>query len=725
VIEPASEGAVTGSGVAAVSARILSGQAATSGGVNVARDAENIYTGPVYQLAYRQQPPQNPLETPRIVELRGRRHRRDFTGRGDELARLGELLSADDSGPVVLQGLGGVGKTQLAVEYAHAQRDNFDVIWTVRADAPSSTGPASVVDQDYAQLASALRLPEAVEPDLGILTAAVRRWFSSHGRWLLLIDNVDTPVTIDAIEELLPSTIVGGQVLITSRLNGWPPGYLRLAVRELDTESGSQLLLAATGSSDVATARQVAIDLGGLPLALTHVAGYLRATGDSIARYRQLFHQHGLDLLSSTSGLGSRHERTVTTTWTVSITNIREQSPGAAGLLDLLAYLAPDAIPRALLIENAADDSSVSADPASLSSSSGPMESGEADTADTAAVADGNDQTETAQSASFQDEMMAVLAPLDELGDDLALNDAIALLTRYSLLQATPDSVAVHRLVQAVVRANHSQASRTAYATAAAALLLDDLPPLDPAYWSTYQALLPHLLAAADHASRLPGDEPVTLMGRHAALWLLIAAGHYQRERAQFAAARNTHNRAMVLAEQLLDPDSPDFATVLGAFSRTLNDLGEPAAARLLAERAVLINEAHFGPDHAEVAATVNNLGMVLVSLGEYAAARPMLERAVQLAETLYGPDQPHTLAPLGNLGMALMSLGEYAAARPLLERAVQLAEAVYGPDHPQALGPANNLGMVLVNLGEYAAARPLLERAVQLAEAIYGPDHP
>jgi tetratricopeptide (TPR) repeat protein len=712
---------VTGSGVAAVAAKILSGQAATSGGINVGRDAGEIYTGPVYQFARQQGRAQQPFETPRVIELRGRRHRRDFTGRQDELGRLSELLSADDSGPVVLQGLGGVGKTQLAVEYVHAHRDRFDVIWMVRADALSSAGGASVMDQDYAQLASALRLPEADESDLGILIAAVRRWLSSHSRWLLLIDNVDSQAGIDAVEELLPSIATGGQMLITSRLTGWPPGYLRLPLRELDADAASQLLLAATGSGDAATARAVAIDLGGLPLAVTQAAGYLSATGASLVRYRQLFQQRGLELLSSTSGMPSQHERTVTATWTVSITNIREQNPGAAALLDLLAYLAPDAIPRTLLIDNAPDDFPVSSDPTSPSSSSGPIQ---ADDADTAVKTDNDNEAQESQSGSADDEILVTLATLEQLGDDLALNDAVALLTRYSLLQATPDSLAVHRLVQAVVRASHTPATYTAYATAGAVLLLDQVPPLDPASWSAYQALLPHLLAVADYTSRLPDDEPATKSGRYAALRLLISAGHYQRERAQFTAARITHNRALSLAEQLLDPASPDFAVVLSALATTLNDLGEPAAARPLAERALLIDEAHYGPSHAEVARDLNDLGMVLMNLGEYAAARPLLERAVQLAETLYGPDHPRTLAPVNNLGMALANLGEYAAARPLLERAVQLAETLYGPYDVRVAVGLFQLADVYSSLGSADRAVPLLERALAIDEAAYGPEH-
>ena len=118
----------------------------------------------------------------RIEELRGRGHRPDFTGREPDLARLHELLTGPDAAPVVLYGLGGVGKSQLAVEYAYVHQHELSVTWAVRGDRPS------VLAADLAALGVLVGAADAREPDIEVQLAAVRIWFASHPGWLLLLE---------------------------------------------------------------------------------------------------------------------------------------------------------------------------------------------------------------------------------------------------------------------------------------------------------------------------------------------------------------------------------------------------------------------------------------------------------------------------------------------------------------------------------------------------------
>ena len=114
-----------------------------------------------------------------VIELRGRCHRDDFVGRGEQIDELQGLLERI-AGPVVLCGPAGAGKRQLAVEYAWGHRADFDVVWTLRADGLAEPDGAAVLEQDLGALARALHLPESADPNLAVLTDAVRGWLQGN-----------------------------------------------------------------------------------------------------------------------------------------------------------------------------------------------------------------------------------------------------------------------------------------------------------------------------------------------------------------------------------------------------------------------------------------------------------------------------------------------------------------------------------------------------------------
>ena len=176
----------------------------------------------------------------RVVELRGRGHLLELAGRDDELARLHVLLAGEQAAPVVLYGLGGVGKSQLAVEYAHARRDELSVVWMLRAD------DSSVLASDLAALGVQVGAADAAEPDIDVQLTAARSWLASHPGWLLIIDNVDDPAVLQAVHRLLPDTRLG-RVIITSRIPAWPGRYHRLEITALDTDPAAHLLLHSIG----------------------------------------------------------------------------------------------------------------------------------------------------------------------------------------------------------------------------------------------------------------------------------------------------------------------------------------------------------------------------------------------------------------------------------------------------------------------------------------------
>ena len=409
----------------------------------------------------------------KFTELRGQGHLLDFADRADELAQLHALLTGEQAAPVVLYGLGGVGKSQLAVEYAHAHHDELMVVWTARADDPS------VLAADLAALGVAAGAADAAEADIEVQLTAARGWLASHPRWLVIIDNVDDPAVLPTVHRLVPDDRLG-QVIITSRVSAWPGRYHRLEVIALDTDPAAQLLVRSTADADEQAALSLAGDLGGLPLALQQAASYCEQNGKTLAGYLALFRDTRRQ--SRLLAAGGDGEETVATTWAVSIDQVRQNNPAAAVLLDVLAYLAPDAIPRALLATTEEGRSNQDREPDDAGPPAGEPSPQPAD--ENGVTAD-------------------PLAPLHDL-DDVGLDEALGMLRRYSLIQLTAEAIAVHRLVQAVIRASHNQETRTACTSAAASLVGEALPELDHQAWPAYEALLPHALAAGSHAAKAP-----------------------------------------------------------------------------------------------------------------------------------------------------------------------------------------------------------------------------
>jgi tetratricopeptide (TPR) repeat protein len=428
-----------------------------------------------------------------------------------------------------------VGKTALAVEYAYRHRSRFDTVWWVRAEEP-----ASLVG-DYADLAIALGLAEAAQADQQLAALAVRRWMEGHDRWLLVLDNAEGPddvtglrVPLARLVDLLPQ-VLHGQVLVTSRDASWEQ---HAALAELEVFSPTEavaFLLARSGSSDQATtaANQIADLLGLLPLALEQAGAYLRETRLSLTDYLDRLRQYPALALTRGRPRDRDPADTVATTWQVSLDRVRP-TPEAVALLEVCAFLGPEEIPREL----------------------------------------------------FSQQLEPPAHGLNVLAaDPFALDDAVAALRRFGLVKANEQELTVHRLLQQVVREALDPATRTARVGVAVRLLDKALPfggYVDPGLWPLCARLLPHALAATEHA--VPVEvEPL------ATAHLLDSAADYLHGRARYMEARGLRERALSIREARLGPDHPTTADSLNNLAAVRHDQGDLDAARGLHERALAI----------------------------------------------------------------------------------------------------------------------------------------
>lgn len=511
--------------------------------------AEPGYPGdPPAALAAEAEEPGYPGELPAVWNVPYRRNPL-FTGRSTILEALHASFARPRSAqPQVLVGMGGVGKTQLAVEYAYRCAADYDQVWWIRAE------DSATLRGEYAALAAAVGIPEVSNQDDAI--AAVRAWLERHHRWLLILDNIEEQ---DPLEELLPRS--GGRVLLTTqRDDDWAPLAQRIPVDVLEPDEATSFLQARSHQDDQDAAGQLATALGRLPLALEQAGAFLTQSKIiTLANYAEMFEQRSLKLLARAQRPGG-YAHTVDTTWVLALEQLRQQAPGAIELLGLSAFLGPEDLPAQLLVTHA-------------------------------------------------DLLPTSLAT--HVGNWLGLADLMRALGRYSLVKVEHEGLFVHRLLQAVIRANLDHASRQQWADAAVRLLQASFPDHgeDWSAWEDCRRLLPHALAATEHAQQL-GVNPA------ATAWLLDRIARYATGRAQYKDAKGYLEQAISLVEPSQEADLGELAVLQSDVAVVLSHLGEIAQARTSAQQALELAETAFGPDHPEVAARLAVLGGVLRDLG-------------------------------------------------------------------------------------------------------------
>ena len=461
-----------------------------------------------------------------------------LAGRDGLLAELeGRLARSLRPGVVVLYGLGGAGKTSVAVEYAHRRLADCGVVWQLAAEEPTAlaAGFSELADQ----VAAGARDP----------VAAVHAALARRDDWLLVFDNVPDPTVI---ERMVPPA-GGGQVVITSRYAFWPGGQA-VEVPVLDREVAAGFLLARIGVSGAAeekAAGELAAELGGLPLALEQAAAYMQAAGRGISQYLRLFRRRRAELL----GRGE-----VATTWLLAFTELGDP---ATGLLRLAACCAADSIPLDLLLQ-------------------------------------------PRPGLEFGTHVAPLLGPL--LHDELARDEAVAGLRRYSLISAPRDGrVSVHRLVQEITLNQLAGDERTAWRQAAAAMIEVALPddPQDPASWPVFAALLPHAQAALDPAA----------IGMFRTARYLGNAGSY-------AAAPDLMRQVLQAREAGLGAEHLDTLSARADLAYWTGSAGDPAAARDQYAALVPVDERVQGAEHRDTLISRTSLAYYTGAAGDPVAAR-------------------------------------------------------------------------------------------------------
>ncbi|MFI0486189.1 FxSxx-COOH system tetratricopeptide repeat protein [Actinomadura sp. 9N215] len=593
------------------------------------------------------------------------RRNRDFTGREALLDVLAGRLAPGVSGPApsscALHGMGGVGKSQIAREFAHRHGARFSGVLWIDAGHPFA------LVRDLGDVADRLGLPRD-----DAQRRIVQLWneLAARGRWLLIYDNAENQKDVEA---WWPSTDVG-VVLVTTRTATWrladpvqvPPFSRAESIDFLHRTTGGG---PRPGQPHRSQAGRVAGELGDLPLALAQAAAYVTRNHTGWERYTDLLRAAPARLLHLNRP--DDYPGTAATTWSLSMSRVEEEHPGSIDLLRLCAFVDADRIPRGLVRPGAS-------------------------------------------------ELPPALRLMAE--DPVSYDLTAGALAEYALVDAAPETLSVHPLVQTMIRESLTREERRTWLTVAVRQLALCFPdrPRSPDSWRECIALLPHVAAVARHVRRAPDGPPAPA---EAADVCRRAAVHLEA-RDQYEQALELIDHALAFAAAAFGRDCEQYAETLTVRGEAECYLGHHLTAVATARTALAIRDRLPGADPSAALSTLRLLGRALTEAGRPDDAIAVLDRAATISADVHGTAHPRTAELLARLAYAHWRHGDLELARTTYRRADEAWHAAGSRPDRERTAAARWQAAVLCDLHDHAAAKAVVERAIRMARELYGPGH-
>ena len=653
-----------------------------------------------------------------------------FSGRDEEVARLRALFA--ESAVVTIYGLPGMGKTQLAIEYAHryahGAAGDYEIVWWIAADQ------RDLVEQRLAAIAVGLGLiSQGADPFIAAQSA--RAHLRARSKWLLVFDNAEDAAALD---RWLPGG--DGHVLITSLHGRWHELGTPFELNVLRRAGSAELLRRGRGDLSDDEVELLGDRLGGLPLAVAQATGLLAETGMTAREYLEQVDAKAAQILDE--GAPSSYRGSLAAVTRLSLSGLAAANPTTAHLLRLCSFLAPEPIPVRMLTEAAGIIGPAASRP------------------------DGNG----------------------------AVREMVRQIVRYGLARSDRSGLQVHRLTQEIIR-DQSIEQAEAISLLVRACPGDPREPACWADWGEFLPHLQaaDLVTANDEGLRQVGcaavwyllcsgasdaalslarklhegwgtrfgaDDALTMRAADAAAQAYrdlgqaakacevdedtmarrrrvlgddhadtLAAAHNlaidHHALGRFASARRLNEETYAARHRILGAEHPDTLASANNLAIDLYADGDPNAAIELDETTLQLRQRILGPNHLCTFTSENNLAVALRAVGEETRARRLHEDLLERRRAALGNDHPHTLTSVNNVGVSLRASGDAAGARLTHERALEQRRALYGDDHHDTLTSASNLAVALYSLGDYRAARVLNEDTLKRRRRVLGEDHP
>ncbi|CUS07660.1 unnamed protein product, partial [Tuber aestivum] len=601
----------------------------------------------------------------------------NFTGREDLIESLRRYCEREGHNQIALHGLGGSGKTQIALEYLYrrASASDCDLFWVRGSGLPKFS-------EDLRVIAQHVRIPPpSAEPDEESLLLNIKRWFEGQasGDWVLVIDNADNEEDFMGNRGRIPKFVPQGSrgtLILTTRSTqvASQERCERIEVREMPENEAQELFLKLLGNLNCSRDEEkVAISMilksiHHIPLAIIGAVAFMTETQTPPSTYWTIFRgsdEQAKSLLSrplyDIQRENIQRETDITestlTTYFITFDRIARVMPLAADLLRLIAFFDHQNIPEELLRQSG----------------------------------------------------------LEGIDDQMQFREAIGKLLGFSLVTAIAHEdktfYELHRLVQLSLQVYLPAQELSRWRANELKVVSRGFPRHWIAWKDVSSAYIPHVLEVTNNSTDPIAEELSFRLGRyfhhiehigksldpnhlivqdairHLA-WALLNQGKYEE-------SQKMYWRGLEGDEKIHGPDHPSTLTSVNGLAWALQDQGKYDESEKMHRRALEGREKILGPDHPNTLTSVNNLAGVLKSQGKYDESEEMHRRAQEGREKILGPDHPNTLSSVGNLAGVLKSQGKYDESEEMHRRALEGREKILGPDHPHTLSSVKNLATV------------------------------
>ena len=593
-----------------------------------------------------------------------------LTGRDQLLSQLRMNLTEVTEGKfnhrVALFGMGGVGKTQIALEYVYLYREAYEsVFWLSGVDQASLLSGF----QEVAQITGCSEPLDEVSPLQ--IAQPVLEWLQAQRSWLVVIDNVDD---ISVVNGVLPDRGPNKHIILTTRnpnVMGIPAEGLEVPPLSLD--ESLELLMSrsrvdmGTDPQTLSLAADIVKELGYLPLAIEQAAAFIREGSLGYASFLEIYRNYAKDLHGWVPEGNRNYSYSIATTWSMTFQILQKNTPSAAEMLTLLSFLNPDGI-----------------------------------------------------SIEF---LNAGLGVLDKtlgsvISSSFELVSVFKELARFSLIRrVSPNMVAIHRLVQAVIRDNLSPLELERWTTQVVDMCATAFP-------SAITNETRYLCRAFQGQVVRPLLQITNLRTREMAD-IMRRVGVFLRDDGSFRDSERLLQNAVSIYKEILGPEHPDSLAAMSNLAETYRSQGQLRVSAEVEESVFEAAQRVLGIEHPDTLTSLNNLSLTYYSQGRWEEAVILQERVSEARKSLLGEDHPDTLNSLNTLAMIYDSQGRWDEAVSLQERVSEARRRLLGKDHPDTLNSLNNLAMTYFQLIRMEDAAKLLEQVLERKRVILGSDHP
>lgn len=564
-----------------------------------------------------------------------------------------------------IHGLGGVGKTRVAVEYAKRYSYHYTALLFITADSPAN------LQRNLAKLCGALvlNLPEKDATEQEVQVAAALRWLREHAGWFLIVDNVDTPDAAKAVESLLQQ-LNSGHIVVTSRLSQWGEAVQELSLDVISESASKEFLLERThgkrktAATDDADALALAKALGQLPLALEQAGAFIVKHHTSFKAYLERWKQQEAKVLEWHDQRTMKYPASVATTWQTSFAQLTNDG---RGLLNVLCWLAPDPIPLSMI----------------------------------------------EKLSTIEDE-----PPID-------IETGIADLAEYSLLKWSSDqydSVEIHRLVEEITRYRLDESERGVWVNRCVRMALDFVGKcdgLDVTFWpAIYHPCFNHFWRLIHPANLAYLKKSIRTLTNTMSDYLI---GRALYDQAEFLIRYTIDLDVKELGTN--DPILADSLSKLATILLATNRLSE---AKTMVRRAYEINTENFGNEHIAVARNLSQMGQILHQTEHNRDAESMFRYALEMSEKCAGPTDPNVARDLHNLAQLVMQdSSRLEEAGDLICRAIAIDEKSYGCAHTNVASSKLCYALILQAMNRFEEAESEIRTSFRIFYDHYGAEHP